>query len=86
MDELTDNLSEYADQNTPIYHNDLAQWFANNWSAVNEYVQDMGVSETRNFDIMRTIQAAYCYTLDGEMSQLIQETVDNYDPHYVDLS
>lgn len=84
MDELSDNLAQYADNSTPIYYNNIAEWFAKNWNAVNEYVQDIGIPDARKFDIMRTIQAAYCYTLENEMRELIQETVDNYDPHYID--
>jgi hypothetical protein len=79
IDDMTDNISEYADNETPIYYNDIAKWFAENWNAVNCYVQDIGAPESRNFDIMRTIQAAYCYTLDGELRELLQETIDGYE-------
>ena len=77
IDDIIDDLYEIADNQTPIYYWQIAEWFASNWYAVNEYIEELGIDQ-KNFDIMRTIQGAYCYTLEQETREELEEFIDLY--------
>lgn len=64
-EQLMEYLYEWADSNTPIYYNELAEWFSKNWTAIDEYSENFGTCP--NGDIMKKIQAAYCWTLENAM-------------------
>lgn len=61
-------ISEQADSNTPIYNHNRAEWFAKNWSAVDDYIEETGTPE--KFDIMEVIGQAYCYTYERDFTHV----------------
>lgn len=74
-DDIQDDLWECADSATPIYYHDTTKWFADgNWTAVNEYVDEMGSPD--KLDIMAMISGAYCYTLQNEMRSLLSKVME----------
>ncbi len=75
IEDFEDDMMEVADSNTPIYNKDLAEWFGWNWSAVDEYHEEMG-DDTG--DIMRTIMGAYCMTLERAMREALEHYIDEY--------
>jgi len=77
IDDIVDDLSEICDSQTPIYYADIAEWFTSNWYAVNKYVEEIGI-DSKDFDIMRIIQGAYCYTLENETRAELEEFIDYY--------
>lgn len=77
IDDIIDDLYEIADNQTPVYYASIAEWFASNWYAVNEYIEELGIDQ-KNFDIMRTIQGAYCYTLEQETREELEEFIGLY--------
>lgn len=73
------SITEYADSSTPIYYNDIAKWFGENWSAVDEYVQEFGTMAEDSHgkaDIMRTIQGAYCMTYERDIQEALKLLVE----------
>lgn len=73
-DDIADDLTECADSATPIYYNKIAAWFADgNWTAIDDYIAETGTPD--EFDIMKTIQCAYCYTLEQAARQLLSAIV-----------
>jgi len=77
IDDIIDDLTEVADSQTPIYYADIAKFFSKNWSAVDSFVEEIGI-DSKNFDIMKLIQGAYCYTLEQEARQALEEFIDTY--------
>ena len=71
-DDLRDAINEHADSATPVYNSGLAAWFGDNWSAVDDYLDEVGEpvmiqnGNRQQPDIMRTIMAAYCMSLERE--------------------
>ena len=63
---LSENLMEVCDSQTPVYNGDAIQWMAQgtNWCAVDEYVDETGAQDYTN--IMNLVTAAYAYTLENE--------------------
>lgn len=81
IDELQYNgsITEYADTSTPIYYSDIAKWFGENWSAVGEYIDEIGEPIQDNggrTDIMRTIQGAYCMTYERDLQDAFRLLVE----------
>lgn len=77
IDDIIDDLYEICDSQTPVYYWQIAEWFASNWYAVNETVEELGM-DSKNFDIMKTIQMAYYYTLENETRQELEELIEYY--------
>jgi hypothetical protein len=68
--DLVDVLSEIADNNTPYMNYELCEWFQRgNWEVVDEYVQNMGQSDTSIIDV---IKYAYCWNLSNTMMDLVR--------------
>jgi hypothetical protein len=80
-DELTydGELFERSDSATPIYYHDIAKWFGENWSAVDEYVSEFGEMAQGSDgkpDIMKTIQCAYQMTHERDMTSALESIID----------
>lgn len=73
------SITEYADSGTPIYYNDIAKWFGENWSAVGDYIDEIGEpmkDSGGRTDIMRTIQGAYCMTYERDIQEALRLLVE----------
>ena len=70
-DELEEAIQEQADSQTPVYNNDLAGWFAENWMAYDEVAEEMG-KDNMGEDIMRSIAMAYCITLQRDATSALE--------------
>lgn len=78
MDDLQDEFVSWADSETPVYYADIAKWFGDNYTAVDEYIDEMGADKDHgSTDIMRTIQGAYCYTLEQDMRDALQSFLED---------
>lgn len=69
-DELQDDINEEADICTPIYSNDIAKWFSENWQAYNDTADKLG-KDGMGDDIMKGIQISYCITLENEAMEAL---------------
>lgn len=65
-------IGEIADSNTPIYYYDIAKWFGENYSAVDEYVSEMGAPEAKDFDIMKLIQGAFYISYERDLKSAFE--------------
>lgn len=70
-DDLQDRISEYADNDIPIYNYDLTQWLAkgNNWILVDEAMEEYGSSE----GIIKLIQLGYFKGVQDMYYQVVQK-------------
>lgn len=74
------SISEYADSSTPIHYNDIAKWFGENWSAVDEYIDEFGdcAQDSRGkADIMKTIQGAHYMTYERDIQSALESLIDD---------
>jgi len=72
-DNFREFIQEYCDSSTPIYYAQRAEWFGENWGAVNEYIENIGTE--RITDIMDIIGAAYCYSLENGVMELFDHII-----------
>lgn len=73
VEEVEDAITETCDRATPIYYADIAKWFAENWSAVDETREELGETGA---DIMKEIQQAYFYTLERDVRNALQAYIE----------
>lgn len=64
-EKFAEQVSEWANSTTPVYHFELTEWFAKNWTAIDEYFENFGYSE--NVEIIDIIQATHSWTLENAM-------------------
>lgn len=85
-DEVIDHLqysgqiSEYADSSTPIYYNQIAKWFGENWGAIDDYVEELGdvaKDSQGKADIMKTIQCAYCMSYERDLIEALKRFIES---------
>lgn len=69
--EVEDAITETCDSDTPIYYQDIAEWFGKNWRAYDEVREALGL-EGMGDDIMKGIQIAYCITLEREVREELE--------------
>jgi len=81
LEDMQDNsiFSDLADSSTPIYYSDIAKWFGENYSAVNEYVNEMGTPDSRDFDIMKMIQGGYYISYERDIYQAMKQLLEDYE-------
>lgn len=73
------SISEYADSSTPIYYYDIAKWFGENYSAVDEYIDEMGdcvEGSNGKADIMKTIQGAHFLSYERDIQSALESLID----------
>jgi len=70
-DLFSDYFIEQADSDVPIYNSDIAEWFSDHWTAVNDYIDEFGIYE-KDFNIMNTIQGAYCISYERDLRDALQ--------------
>ena len=68
-EQLQEYLTEWANNNTPVYYSELTEWFSKNWTAIDEYIECFGSSP--DMEIMKIIQATYCWTLENAMTSTL---------------
>lgn len=74
------SISEYADSSTPIYYADIAKWFEENWSAVDECMDEFGdpaQDSNGKTDIMKTIQMAHCWSYERDIQSALESLCDD---------
>lgn len=90
-DELTydGELYEYADSATPIYYHDIAKWFGENQSAVDDYIDefgDMATGSDGKADMMKTIQCAYCMTYERDIASALEAVCEEVEEEAEELT
>ena len=72
--------SELADTQCPIYYNDIAKWFSENYIAIDEYVSEFGeMAEDGGGkpDIMKTIQCAFVVSYERDIKNAFKSFVED---------
>lgn len=65
---VQDLIMEHCDSATPVYNSDRADWFAKNWSAADDYIEEFGEVKS----IMDAIGGAYYMTLERDCMELFE--------------
>ena len=65
---ISDDFTEYADQNVDIYYSDLFEWAKGNYSYIEDYVKEFGI-DAQNFDFIRLIQGGQYLEKYEELNQ-----------------
>ena len=74
VDDMRDDLNEAADSQTPIYNRDLLIWLADNHTAYEETIDEMGEikDSSGKTDLIRGIMFAYCRTLENDAMSALE--------------
>lgn len=76
------SITEYADSFTPIYYNQIAKWFGENWAAIDECLDEFGIpaqDSKGKTDIMKTIQMAYCWSYERDLQSALESLCGDLD-------
>lgn len=80
-DDASDILSELADSKVDIYYYELRKWSVDNYSYIEDAIQEFGV-DTKNPDFHKMIQSGQYYAYSNEFYTLVSEFKDYIEDNY----
>ena len=81
---ITDDISEFADLNVPIYNSELLDWLKDNYDKLENSIQEFGI-DSENFDLIKQIQLAYYSEIQNELYEYIQKAIEEIENEYPEL-
>jgi hypothetical protein len=80
-DGASDIISELANSKVNIYYYDLRKWSVDNYSYIEDAIQEFGV-DTENPDFHKMIQSGQYYAYSNEFYTLVSEFKDYIEANY----
>lgn len=72
---ISDRINELADSKVDIYYYDLRKWSVDNYSYIEDAINE-GLTDTKNFDFHKAIQAGQFFAYSNEFYSMINEFKD----------